>query len=125
LPDGSHPWSSGRPKCRARRSPVPDPRDNQGKQRAQRTERDQSKQNVFGKKRECAENGDAQKVAAGTGFGISHHRMETISGSIERQPARPESPEKHFDAIEKHQDNRDQTAHRGEDHHASSDNHDR
>ena len=44
-----------------------------------------SKQDVLGKKRKCAENSDAQQVAAGTGLGISHYRVETIAGSSERK----------------------------------------
>jgi hypothetical protein len=101
------------------------PSANCGKQSGQRTERNQPKQNVLGKEGKYAENRDAQQKAAGIGFGISHRRVETISGSTESKPALPKSFEKHFDAIQKHQDYRDQSTHRGEDHQASSDNYDR
>ena len=56
------------------------------KQGCQRTERNQSKHDVLGKKRECEEHSDAQKVAAGTGLGISHYRVETIAGGSEVNP---------------------------------------
>jgi hypothetical protein len=101
------------------------PSANYAKQGGQGTERNQSKQNVLGKKRKCAENSDAQKVAAGTRFGISHCRVKAISDSTDGKPAFPKSFEKQFDAIQKHQDNRDQSARRGEDHYASSDDYDR
>ena len=67
------------------------PSANGGKQGCQRTERNQSKHDVLGKKRECEENSDAQKVAAGTGLGISHYRVETIAGGSELNPQSPKA----------------------------------
>jgi hypothetical protein len=78
------------------------PSANGGKQDCQRTERNQSKQNVLGKKRKCAENSDTQQVAARTAFGISHRRVETISDGTDGKAAFPESSEKDFEAADEH-----------------------
>src|SRR5262245_33977594 len=101
------------------------PSANDRNQGYQRTERHQSKHDVLGKKRECAEHGDAQKVAAGTGPGINHDRVETIPGGSDGKPAFSKSLEEQFGAIQEHHPERDQPAQRGEDYHASSNNYDR